>query len=386
MVCPPNRLAAPRQVGTLGEDLRRAASFVVVGLCKGRGLAVVRYNPAPMPPPAQPERESALRAFYGGRRICVTGGAGFIGGHLASELLSLGASVSIIDDLSNNDGQHASYLVDTYPEKARLIFASILEPAALVEAIDRSDIVFHLAAMGSVPQSIEDPERCFHVNALGTMRVAHASREAGVRRLVFASSSAVYGDEPTLPKTESMLPKPLSPYAATKLAGEAVVRAWAHSYDLSGVSLRFFNVFGPRQAANSAYAAVVMAFLKRLVHGQPPVIFGDGSASRDFTPISNVVRACLLAGASTQILEGQAVNIGCGKRTTVAQLATALAGLLDRADLSPIFEPARAGDVPHSVADIALAKSLLGYEPDKSFDEALAETVAWFSRATPARV
>lgn len=358
----------------------------MVGICKGQPPRTLRYNPPPMPPPAQPDQEAKLRAFYAGRRVCVTGGAGFIGGHLASELLALGASVSIIDDLSNNDGQHASYLVDTYPEKARLIFASILEPAAIIEAIDRSDIVFHLAALGSVPQSIEDPERCFHVNALGTMRVAHACRELGVRRLVLASSSAVYGDEPTLPKTEAMLPKPLSPYAATKLAGEAIVRSWAHSYGLSGVSLRFFNVFGPRQAINSAYAAVVMAFLKRLARGQAPIIFGDGSVSRDFTPISNVVRACMLAGSTTQSLEGQAVNIGCGQRLTVLQLAEALGKLMDRADLAPIFEPARTGDVPHSVADITLARNLLGYEPDKSFEEALNETVAWFSRSAPARV
>src|SRR5690606_37956726 len=157
-------------------------------------------------------------------------------------------------------------------------------------------IVFHLAAMGSVPRSIEDPERCFAVNATGTMRVAVACRESGVRRLVFASSSSVYGDDPALPKREDMLPRPLSPYAASKLAGEAIVRAWSHSYELSGASLRFFNVFGPRQAHDSAYAAVVMAFLKRLSRGQPPIIFGDGSATRDFTPISSVVRACLLAG------------------------------------------------------------------------------------------
>lgn len=339
-----------------------------------------------MSPQAHSEHERTLRDFYAGRRVCVTGGAGFIGGRLASELLSIDASVTIIDDLSNNDGQHASYLVDTYPERARLLFASILEPAALSEAVDRSDTVFHMAAMGSVPQSIEDPERCFHVNALGTMRVAQACRDAGVRRLVFASSSAVYGDDPNLPKTESMLPQPLSPYGATKLAGEAVVRAWAHSYGLSGVSLRFFNVFGPRQAANSAYAAVVMAFLKRLSHGQAPIIFGDGSVSRDFTPLANVIRASLLAGASDRRLDGQAINVGCGSRTTILQLAEALARLVERPDLVPLFEPTRAGDVPHSVADITLARTLLGYEPEKSLEEALAETVAWFLRSAPARV
>ncbi len=358
----------------------------MVGVCKGRVSANDRYNLRCMRTQSQPERDAGLRTFYEDRRVCITGGAGFIGGHLAAELLSLGAVVTMIDDLSNNDGQYASYLVDTYPVKARLLFASILETGALGEATEGADTVFHLAAMGSVPRSLQDPERCFAVNAMGTMRVVEACRKASSRRIVFASSSSIYGDEPTLPKSESMLPRPMSPYAASKLTGEAIVRAWGHSFGLSGVSLRFFNVFGPRQAADSAYAAVIVSFLTRLSRGQSPIIFGDGTASRDFTPVGSVVRAMQLAGAAQREFSGEAINVGTGTRTTIGELAEALARLVDRPDLMPIYEPSRSGDVPHSVADLTAARALLGYEPGQSFGEALAETVAWFMRSTPAAV
>ncbi len=321
-----------------------------------------------------------LAAHYAGRRVCVTGGAGFIGGHLAGALLDLGASVSIIDDLSASDGAYASSLVNAYPGRARFIYASILEPTALDEAALHADTIFHLAAMTSVPRSIEEPARCFEVNVVGTVRVAEAARAAGARRIVLASSSSVYGDDAAIPKHEALLPRPLSPYAASKTAGEAIVRAWSHVYSLWGVSLRYFNIFGPRQSADNRYAAVIPAFIKRLNAGQRPIIHGDGSSTRDFTPVANAVHATILAGASPDNPGGQAVNIGLGQRTSVLDLAHTLARLTDRPGVEPEFQPARPGDVPHSVADISRASRVLGYQPVKGLEEGLAETVAWFSR------
>lgn len=246
--------------------------------------------------------------------------------------------------------------------------------------MDGCEIVFHLAAMNSVPRSIEDPERCFQVNTIGTVRVAGASRAGGARRVVLASSSSVYGDEPTLPKTETMLPRPMSPYAASKLGAEAVLRAWWHSYGLSGVCLRFFNIFGPRQPADSPYSGVVPAFLRALQSGGRPIIYGDGSQSRDFTPVSSAVRASLLAGAADESISGQAVNIGGGRRITVRELAEALARITDREGVEPEYRDARRGDVPHSVADISRARALLGYEPARDIEGPLAETAAWMAR------
>ncbi|HBS28928.1 MAG TPA: LPS biosynthesis protein WbpP [Phycisphaerales bacterium] len=328
---------------------------------------------------------SPYAAAYAGRRVAITGGAGFIGSHLTSELLDLGAQVSVIDDLSAGDGQHLWYLIDTYPDRLRFHFASILEPRALKEALQDCQVVFHLAAMNSVQRSVEEPERCFAVNATGTVRVANAARDTGATRLVYAGSSSVYGDDPALPKSESMLPRPLSPYAASKYAGETVVRSWWHSYGLSGVCLRFFNVFGPRQPADGAYASVVPAFIRRLSVGQRPSIYGDGSQSRDFTPVANVVHAVLLAGAADPAtVSGQSINIGCAERTTILQLASTLARLVGRQDLKPQFQEPRAAEVPHSVASIDLARRLLGYEPIKPVEDGLAETVAWMSRAAAA--
>lgn len=324
-----------------------------------------------------------VRGFYAGRRVCVTGGAGFIGGHLAEALLLLDARVRIIDDLSSSDGEHVAGLVERYRDQARFIYGSILDPSALREAVASCDTVFHFAAVPSVPRSIDDPERAFEVNATGTLRVCEAARRAGARRVVYASSSSVYGDDATLPKSESMLPRPLSPYAASKLAGESIIRAWRHSYGLSGVSLRFFNVFGPRQPAEGPYAAVIASFLSRLSAGERPVIFGDGLQTRDFTPVANAVHASLLAGAAGQEAGGEAINIALGRRTSVREVFDVLCRLMDRAGLEPEYRDARPGDVPHSVADTTLARRLLGFEPVKGLDEGLAETAAWYASARP---
>lgn len=319
-----------------------------------------------------------MRSHYVGRRVCVTGGAGFIGGHLVDALLLLGAQVSIIDDLSSSDAEHLAALVESSRGAARFIYGSILDPDALRDAVARADIVFHLAAMTSVPRSLEEPERTFEVNAMGTVRVVEAARRVAAGRLVYAASSSAYGDDPALPKHESMLPRPISPYGASKLAGESVVRTWACSYGLSALSLRLFNVFGPRQPATGGYAAVIPAFLAQLQEGKRPIIFGDGAATRDFTPVANVVQAMLLAGASPRQWRGEAINIALGRRTSVRDLAIQLARLVDRTDLQPEFKPARTGDILHSYADIRASAELLGFAPVRTFEDGLADTAAWF--------
>lgn len=333
------------------------------------------------------QRENPMRAAYAGRRVCVTGGGGFIGGHLAEALLLLGARVTIIDDLSNSTAAHAVGLAEGYPDRARFVYGSILDPKALADAVRDSEFVFHLAAMNSVPRSLEEPERAFEVNAIGTLRVAEASRAVRAARLVYAGSSSAYGDDPVLPKNEAMLPRPLSPYGASKLAGESIVRAWACSYGLASITLRFFNVFGPRQPGDSAYSAVVAAFLSRLHAGQRPIIFGDGSQTRDFTPVANAVHALLLAGSVSLQEIGPVVNIAMGEATSIRELASVLARLAGREQLTPEFRPARRSEVPHSVADISLARRLLGYDPVKSLEEGLSDAASWYesvrTSATP---
>lgn len=326
-----------------------------------------------------------LRPRYEGRSVCVTGGAGFIGGHLVDALLSLGASICVIDDLSNATLKHLGELIELEPERVRFLHASILDDEALADAVAGAQVVFHLAAVGSVPRSIKEPQRTWGVNATGTVRVCEAARAARAARLVFAASSSAYGDNPQLPRVESQLAQPLSPYAASKLAGEEVLAAWARAFGLSTVSLRFFNVFGPRQPADSQYAAVVSAFTRKILAGEPPVIFGDGNQTRDFTFVSNAVLALLLAGAAESPLAGEVVNVGTGRRVTIAELARLLADRCAAPHLAPRFEPARPGDVRHSLADISRARELLGYQVIASLEDGLDETVAWFRRAAAAR-
>lgn len=319
-----------------------------------------------------------LRPALEGRACCVTGGAGFIGGHLVDALVSLGARVTVIDDLSNSDAAHLAGLIDLDPARVRFVHASILERAALDEALEGAELVFHLAALGSVPRSVEDPTRTWLVNATGTMRVLDATVRAKARRLVYSASSSAYGDNPTLPKRETQATEPMSPYAAAKLAGESLCRSWSACYGLETACLRYFNIFGPRQAADSAYAAVVPAFIKALFSGGSPVVFGDGEQTRDFTHVSNAVAANLLAATAPKTLQGQVVNIGAGVRTSVNTLAGALARLCDRPGVSPDHRPARVGEVRDSVADITAARELLGYTPVTTLDEGLDQTVRWY--------
>jgi len=310
--------------------------------------------------------------FFEGRHCVVTGGAGFIGSHLADALLALGAHVDVFDDLSGSR-------VEQVPALTSLRTESILDAEAVVNYTNETDVVFHLAAKVSVPASVEDPAGYHASDATGTVNVLEACRKNGVRRMVYSASSSAYGDQPTLPKTEAMPPMPMSPYAAAKLAGEGYCRAYAACYDgLDAVSLRYFNVFGPRQNANSAYAGVIAAFARDLLAGKRPTIFGDGSASRDFTHVANVVHANLLAARHDGPLRGEVFNVGVGASVTVADLARHMAEAAGLPDLEPDHQPPRPGDVAHSLASLTKSSKVLGYEPVVTFDEGLRETIAWY--------
>ena len=316
-------------------------------------------------------------AFSQGKAL-VTGGAGFIGSHLTEALLTLGASVVVVDDLSGSSIDNLTPLLARFPGKLRFEQGSILDPSLLASAATGAQWVFHQAALGSVPRSVEQPELYTRVNVLGTLNVLQAARAAGAKRVMFAASSSAYGESPTLPKIEHMPTLSKSPYAATKVAGEALLSAYAGSYGLDTVSLRYFNIFGPRQNANSAYAAVIASFAKALLAGQRPVIFGDGSQSRDFTFVHNAVHANLLAARSAAPLNGDVINVACGSSVTVSQLAQQMAQLLGKPDLTAEHKPQRAGDVKHSLADLSRAKQRLGYAPIVGFDQGLQATTFWY--------
>ena len=319
-----------------------------------------------------------LRGSYADRTVCVTGGAGFIGGHTLDALTSLGARCRVIDDLSNASAAHIAGLIDLDPDSVTFVHGSILDDHALAEAMRGADLVIHLAALGSVPRSMEDPARTWAVNATGTMRVLEAARAARTKRVVFAASSSAYGDAPGFPRVETMMPDPRSPYAASKVAGETLCHAWSAAYGLSTVSLRYFNVFGPRQPAGSAYAAVIPAFAERLLAGEAPVIFGDGEQTRDFTFVASAVAANLLAGAAARDLHGEVVNIGSGTSVTINELAATMARQMDVAHVRPEHRAVRTGDVRDSLADVSAARELFGYEPVADLEQGLADTVRWY--------
>jgi len=333
-------------------------------------------------PPAS-EQQSRIQQRYSAANVCITGGAGFLGGWLAETLLSLGAKVVILDDLSTGDHLLPSRLIDQHDARCQFIEGSILDPHALADALDNAGVVFHLAAQASAPLSIQDPARTFDVNVEGARRVADAARAAGAQRLIIASSSAVYGDgEP--PMRENSETRPLSPYAASKVADEAIVAAWANSMGLPGVSLRLFNVYGPRQRADGPYAAVVTAFANRVLDGKPPIIHGDGSQTRDFVHVRDVVRAFLLAGASELKPMGEVVNVGSGVTTRIDELASVLSELARERGVMPVPEsaehaPARPGDPKHSIADTARCRALLGFEASIDLKDGLRETMDWLA-------
>jgi len=258
----------------------------------------------------------------------------------------------------------------------QVIEGDLRDPDAVRRAVDGVEVVFHQGALPSVPRSVKDPATSHAVNATGTLNVLTASREAGVKRVVYASSSSVYGNTKRLPKHETMRPQPLSPYAASKLTGEYYCLAFWHTWGLETVSLRYFNVFGPRQRPDSPYAAVIPKFISALMDGKPPVIHGDGCQSRDFTYVANVVQANLRA-AKASAAAGKVFNVACGESHSLLELLSLLAEIAGTSP-SPVYEPPRAGDVRDSLADISRAKRLLGYRPEVSFEEGLLRTAQWF--------
>ncbi len=309
-------------------------------------------------------------------RVLVTGGAGFIGSHLVEALATLGATVVVLDNLDGGSRENLAGFGPRYG--VELVEGSILDTEALSRCAKGCAYVFHQAALGSVPRSVAEPRRFHDANTTGTLNVLEAARAAGVRRVMFAASSSAYGDSEVLPKVETMPPHAMSPYAATKLAGEALLSAYASCYDVDAVSLRYFNVFGPRQNANSAYAAVIAAFARAMLSGKRPLIYGDGSQSRDFTYVANAVHANLLAARRPGRFAGAVLNVGCGRAVSVNELAKGMAEALGRPELTPTYEPVRAGDVKHSLADLTAARAALGYEPVVDFEEGLKATVGWY--------
>jgi UDP-glucose 4-epimerase len=309
-------------------------------------------------------------------KILVTGGAGFIGSNLAEVLLRRGHFVRVLDDFST--GRRENLIFDKRYPSLGIMEGDIREAATCQEAVKGMEYVFHQAALPSVQRSVEDPATSNAVNVGGTLNILLAARGEGVKRVIYASSSSVYGDTPTLPKHEEMPSHPLSPYALQKNIGEQYCQLFHQLYGLETVSLRYFNIFGPKQDPNSIYSAVIPKFIDALIQGRPPIIFGDGEQSRDFTYVENVVQANLLA-MSAEHLHGEAINIACGQRTSLNQLLDILKGIL-RSKQSPVYEEPRKGDVRHSLADIRKGKEIMNYEPTVGIEVGLKKTVEFFQR------
>jgi len=307
-------------------------------------------------------------------RILVTGGAGFIGSNLTEALLKQGHWVWVLDNFST--GKRENLVFDKEYPSLEIIDGDIRDLAICRKVMKDIEVVFHQAALPSVQRSVEDPLISNSVNVEGTLNILLSSRDTGVKRLIYASSSSIYGDTPTLPKQEEMPPNPLSPYALQKYIGEHYCRLFFQLYGLETVSLRYFNVFGPKQDPNSIYSTVIPRFIDALLEGHPPIIFGDGEQSRDFTYIDNVIQANLLA-MHVDRLNGEPINIACGKRTSLNQLLAILYDIFGT-KVSPIYQEPRKGDVRHSLADIRKGKQILNYEPNVGIEAGLKKTVEYF--------
>lgn len=303
----------------------------------------------------------------------VTGGAGFIGSSIAEALLAKGERVRILDDFSSGRRQN----LESLEGNVEIIEGTITDAETVTRAVKGVEVVFHQAAIPSVARSVENPIPSLHVNVTGTTTVLDAARRERVKRVVFAASSSAYGDTPTLPKIETMVPAPLSPYAVSKLTCEQLMTVFARLYGLETLSLRYFNVFGPRQDPNSQYAAVIPNFIKAAMRRERPQVFGDGEQTRDFCFIENTVDANLLAAASSKKLSGEVVNIACGERISLNTLLSEI-GKVAGTKLEADYHPARQGDVRDSLASIEAARTLLGYEPKVRVAEGLARTFAAF--------
>jgi nucleoside-diphosphate-sugar epimerase len=308
-------------------------------------------------------------------RYLVTGGAGFIGSNIVDELLRRGHEVVVLDDLSTGKEENLAHV----RSKIDLHVGSIIDLAAVQSACHAVDYVIHLAARTSVPKSVKDPIESNRVNIDGTLNVLVAARDAKVRRVVYAASSSAYGETPTLPKVETMQPEPISPYGVTKYVGELYAAVFGRVYGLQNACVRYFNVFGPRQDPTSQYSGVLSRFMLAVIEGEPPVVYGDGEQTRDFTYIENVVdetlRACEAEGASGKVFNG-----GTGLRISLNEVLKLLEKVTGK-KIQPKYDPPRAGDIRDSQADITLARNVLGYEPRVLFEEGLTRTWAWYASA-----
>src|SRR5438552_564447 len=304
----------------------------------------------------------------------VTGGGGFIGSHIVEALLRRKETVKVIDNFSTGKREN----VEPFKNDAEIIEADLAEVNNLAQLLRGADYVIHQAAIPSVPKSIIDPIKSHQANVNGTLRLLVACREAGVKRVVYASSSSLYGDSPTLPKHEGMIPNPLSPYGAQKLFGEMYCQVFTKAYGLETVSLRYFNVFGPRQDPSSQYSGVLALFIPAVLQGRRPTIYGDGLQSRDFTYVKNVAEANLLA-CKVPGVGGQVFNVACGDRITVNSMLQQINKITGK-DITPIYAEPRSGDIKHSQADITRAKADLGYQPKVSFAEGLRNTIEWYRK------
>jgi len=306
----------------------------------------------------------------------VTGGAGFIGSHIAAALMSSGARVRVLDDLSTGHREN----LEEIGGDLDFIEGSVADEPLLNKILDGVEVVFHEAAIPSVPRSVEAPKQTHVASVDGTFSLLLAARDNRVRRVVYAASSSAYGDQPTLPKAEQMLPDPLSPYAVAKLVGEYYCQVFTRVYGLETVSLRYFNVFGPRQDPSSQYSGVVSRFISALLTGERPVIFGDGEQSRDFTYIDNVVAANLSA-ASAKDASGKVINVANGQQITLNELLVELKDLTGKPDVTAEYKDPRVGDVMHSLADNTLAREFLGYESKVGLREGLQRTIEWWKNS-----
>ncbi|HKO99630.1 MAG TPA: SDR family oxidoreductase [Pyrinomonadaceae bacterium] len=313
--------------------------------------------------------------------VLVTGGAGFIGSHIAAAMANSGARVRIIDDLSTGHREN----LDEIGGNIDFVHASVADEQALSKAIQGVELVFHESAIPSVPRSVENPRQTHIASVDSTFSLLLAAKENNVRRVVYAASSSAYGDQPTLPKVENMLPEPLSPYAVAKLVGEQYCQVFTRVYGLETVSLRYFNVFGPRQDPSSQYSGVISRFISALLGGEQPVIFGDGEQSRDFTYIDNVVDANLKAAETVKGI-GQVINVANGQRITLNELLDEIKDLTGKQDVAPEYLDPRVGDVKHSLADISRARELLDFEPKVDLRTGLGLTMEWWKNSRFARV
>lgn len=307
----------------------------------------------------------------------VTGGAGFIGSHIVRGLLRRGRAVCIVDNFSTGRKENLADILEQFADQVELFDQDICDLHGLKQVLEGAGTVYHQAAVPSVQKSVEDPLRSNENNIDGTLRVFIAARDAKVKKVVYASSSSIYGESEELPKTEEMKPEPISPYGVTKYTAELYGKVFSEIYNLSNVGLRYFNVFGPYQDPQSDYAAVIPRFVSRMLAGERPIIYGDGEQSRDFTFVHNVVTANFLAADAEAT--GLAMNIACGERFTLNELVGALNEIL-ATRLEPIYEAARPGDIRHSEADISVARNTIGFRPEMGFKEGLRRTVEWFQK------